>query len=296
MRMEKSVRSMIIVWSWNKSGYGEQVWQLDSQQHSEDRIICIDQLADDTAIDRLGQLIQAHSGPKQAVMLFMHRHHGYKQEHIQQLMAMQPADQLANLKCFLFGEGAENIYLKNEARALLGRSGCFETDISDADGNKQSLSAIQSFENKTIKTTHFNYTWSIYQHALRKRIFELKEELIATCFEQQSSAPVFEAGTAYALLNQAEHKLLFLRLLSFIGKIRKRSSLAIDIRTLEREHNKAFAFENCALLIASSYGSEAEAQYQVLAKYIYQHALTKKGSLDLLALRQEFDKLLAYFD
>lgn len=281
---------MIIVWSWQRSGIGEGEWRLSSASQANDRLICKDVLANDLAMSYLSEQLNQAREEGDDLMVFLHRHHGYHQEHLKALLQQTNLEDDTTFKCFLFGEGADPIYLTNQPRGLLGTSGTFSAEVM-LSGESLSLSAVASAERKELVTANFNYVWDTYQLALRRQFFELKEDLLST-LAQFLNTDQFAPGEVYSILSRPEHRILLLRLLSFAGRVRKNSGLATEIRTFEKNNNRTLTFDNCHMHLESVYGATAADTYTSVVSFISQHLLATGEPLSLLALRSRFDELL----
>jgi hypothetical protein len=284
-------RTIIIVWSWKAAGTGEGVWEVAGSTNTKDLVVCRDWPAlPDGDTQQLAALIRQYIQQDGEVMLFLHRHHGYYPEHLKQLIYQVSEDQQERLRCFLFGEGSDAIYLTNDPRGLLGTSGTFSAQLNTG-GHSLEVSAIADAESRLLKSAHFNYIWDIYQRSLRRRIFELKEDLF-TCLGQYLPQLTYAPGELYTLLSRPENKMLLLRLLSFVGRIRKGSEIAKEIRTFERNNNRTLTFDDCGIQLETSYGAPAAEQYALLAAYVLRHVLAKGSLVSLLEFRERFDDLL----
>ena len=283
-------RTIIIVWSWKAAGTSEEVWEVTGSNNTNDLVVCRDWPAlpnGDT--QQLAALIRQYTQDGE-VMLFLHRHHGYSPEHLKQLIYQIPEGQQERLRCFLFGEGSDAIYLTNDPRGLLGTSGTFSAQL-DKGGHSLEVSSIADAERHLLKSAHFDYIWDTYQLSLRRHIFELKEDLF-NCLGQHLPQLTFAPGELYTLLSRPENKLMLLRLLSFVGRIRKGSEIAKEIRTFERNNNRTLTFDDCGIQLETSYGAPAAEQYALLAAYVLRHVLAKGNALSLPELRERFDDLL----
>lgn len=283
-------RTMIIVWSWRASGLGEGVWHPAGVSHAADQVICKDILASEDAMHFLSTTIEEQQAAGNELMIFLHRQHGYYPEHLKKLLEKAAPAFADNFKCFLFGEGADAIYLTSHPRGLLGTSGTFEAQIVFS-GESISLSAVADAQRRELHASHFNYVWNTYQLALQRLIFELKEDLLST-LGQYLNAESFPPGAIYNIISQPHHRILLLRLLSFSGRIRKGSGLAREIRTFERNNTRTLSFDNSQIQLEAAYGVVAVECYTWLVNYISQHLLTSGDAVSLLDLRAKFDELL----
>lgn len=283
-------RTIVIVWSWTRSGLGEGEWKVAGTNHLEDRVVCLDRRASPEAVETLKEVLTDYAQEGGEVMLFLHRHHGYFQDHLKEFLHLPLDDSHGLVRCFLFGEGADEIYLTTNARGLLGTSGTFTANVMFEE-QQVGLSAIADLDRRELKASHFDHVWQIYREALRRRIYELKEDLL-NCLAQSLPTTVFAPGELYQVLNQPENRMLFLRLLSFVGRIRKRSDLAREIRTFEQKNNRTLTFDDCGIQLETAHGQAAAEQYALLAAYVLRNILARGGDVSLLELREKFEELL----
>ncbi len=284
-------RTIIIVWSWKAAGTGEGVWEIAGSANVKDLVVCRDwPVLPNGDIQQLTALVRQYAQQEGEVMLFLHRHHGYYPEHLKQLLYQVSEDQQERLRCFLFGEGSDAIYLTNDPRGLLGTSGTFSARLNTV-GRSLEVSAIADAERRLLKSAHFNYVWDTYQLSLRRRIFELKEDIF-DCLGQHLPQLTFAPGELYTLLSRPENRMLLLRLLSFVGRIRKGSEIAKEIRTFERNNNRTLTFDDCGIQLETSFGAPAAEQYALLAAYVLRHVLAKGDAASLPEIRERFADLL----
>lgn len=285
-----NTRTIIVVWSWASSGIGEGDWQVAGMSYTNDKVICRDWPESPASMRALKALLKTCAAEGE-VMLFLHRHHGYHQDHLRELIHLRtPGEDHGLLQIFLFGEGADAIYLTTDPRGLLGTSGTFSANMV-FDGQAMEATSIADRKRREIKSTHFDYVWQLYKLALRRRIFELKEDFF-NCLGQYLPQTQFESGELYDVLRLPENRQLFLRLLSFVGRIRKRSDLAKEIRTFERNTNRTLTFDDCGIQLETSYGVSAAEQYALLAAYVLRHVLARGETVFLPDLREKFEELL----
>lgn len=283
-------RTIVVVWSWNQSGLEEGEWSIAGTANAQDRVICLDRPASPAALETLKEVLSESSQSGGEVMLFLHRHHNYYQDHIKSLIHLPQDDAHGQIRVFLFGEGADEIYLTTNARGLLGTSGTFSASVL-FEGQQLNLSAVADSQRRELKASHFNHVWQMYRQALRRRIYELKEDLLAH-LSQRLPGTVFGPGEVYQTLNLPENRMLMLRLLSFVGRIRKHSDLAREIRTFERNNNRTLTFDDCGIQLETTHGQAAAEQYAVLAAYVLRNMLARGGEVSLLELREKFEELL----
>lgn len=288
--MGKSNRkTMIIVWSWKSGGLGEGDWRVAGSRHAGDQVLCRDWPA---KVVPLQELIDLASNHRQGgdVMVFLHRQHGYHQEHIEKL-SEAATDEQGSVRSYLFGEGSNAIYLTRDPRGLLGTSGTFSAQVCYDEQPSTYINAIADEDRRELNPSHFSYVWDRYQHALRARIFELREDVL---HELAALLPrtALEAGEGYEFLSRAEHRAVLLRLLSFSGRIRAGSDLAQELRQVERLAGRAFSFDDCGVQMEQAYGPKVAEVYHELAGFIRKKLLAKSTAVDMQELRQLFDELL----
>lgn len=258
------------------------------------KVICQDIRATaDGALHQLKALLETHSADGGDVMVFLHRHHGYEQQHVSALLAHPLPAGHGQHHCFLFGEGADPIYLTNNPRGLLGISGTFAAQLSRGDAIIP-LTSVADANLLLLRPAHFDYVWQLYERAIARSIFELREDLLSF-LSQHLPRSTFASGELYALLSAAEQRLLLLRLLSFVGRVRKASALAVELRSWERRHNRTYSFDDCQSQLSATYGADMAVQYGTLAAYLLKHVLAKGEPVFLPELRDQFDALLQEF-
>ena len=283
---------MIIVWAWAwaSQGLGLGNWQIAGINHKNDLVVCLDLRATPAGMLELQAYLEQYTRHEGTVVLLLHRHHGYHQDHVKALLALQlPADH-GNFQCFLFDEGTDAVYLTANPRGLLGTAGTFSARVNFA-GQQLDISAVADADRKELKPAHFNYVWQLYQLALRRRIFELREDLLSY-LGQFLPRTGFAPGELYTLLSQPQDRLLLLRLLSFVGRIRKHSDLAREIRTFERNNNRTLTFEDCGIQLEAAYGPLAAEQHAGLVAFLQKHLLATGEAVHVVELRERFDGLL----
>ncbi|MEM6806817.1 MAG: hypothetical protein AAF696_35780, partial [Bacteroidota bacterium] len=198
------------------------------------------------------------------------------------------------LKCFLFGEGNDFIYLAKNPRGLLGTKGSFSARFQQDDQEQvasNEVDAIADLEQKLIKKEHFDAVWKYYGSAFKAKILELREillsELLPAHYPNGEDTP-----SNYERIRQPEQRVLFLRLLSFVGKLRKGSDLEEELKKFEFIHKKSYLFDDCN---AHFKGFNAEGQnkhYQELSNEIKNSILSQRKATDLIAMRKHFNALL----
>lgn len=288
-----SPRTIIIVWSWNQGGLTTDgtYWTVRGTGHERDRVLCLDRLASATAEVDLGQRVAQHLSDDGEVYLFLHRRHGYTPDTIERIRAT--VDRPQQLRCFLFGEGGDPIYLARDFRGLLGTTGTFSAWLRrDEYPEGYRLSAVADAAARLLLPAHFDHVWRLYRQAFRARIFELREDL----FEQVSGVlpeALTTPGSWYQQLNAAPDQTLLLRLLSLAGRLRKGSRPEQLLRQREEEHGRNYAFDDFGPQLTSVYGIEGHARYEQLVNLVKNDVLASGQPLSPRRLRDAFDALLA---
>lgn len=294
----RSKRIMIIVWTWQFGGldtvYDE--WTLNSKKYEGDKVIRLDLKWSPHANTVIQELVEKHI-QNSRVFLFLHRSHGYNYKVIDQILTNLKSlpEATQKIRCFLFGEGNDYIYIAKQARGLLGTRGTLTArmPVKNAKANAtQLISAIADTEQKVIKKEHFDSVWRFYTNTFKAKIFELKEDLFANLleFHQQKDLP---PRALYDHIKQHENQLLFLRLLSFTGKVRKGSDLELALKKYENDSKKSYLFDDCHVNLKNIYGEEESALYTQLVTVINQGLLGQEDHTDLVRIRDQFDRLLS---
>jgi hypothetical protein len=284
-------RVMIIVWWWHYGGLEgtSDEWPVGPDR-SGDCIIRIDQRYSENALSIISQKTLEYL-PDSEVFVFLHRSHGYSGRAIKALLEIinKNANNLAPVRCFLFGEGNGALYISTNPRGLLGTKGTFSAQRIN--GTTQWIDAREDLESMTIKRDHFNNVWNTYAKAFKAKVFELQEDIFLALspFLTQQTSP---ANELYQHLRRREHQLLFLRLLSFTGKLRKGSSQEKLLLEQENLQGRAFDFNDFSTNLGTVYESETFDIYTNLVENINQKLFTGVNHYDLSKLRDGFASLL----
>lgn len=294
---KRTKRIMIIVWTWKYDGleapYDE--WSLNSKKYAGDKVIRVDAPWSPQAQKSIQELVKKNISEGH-IYLFLHRNHGYNYKIIDQILSLLKVlpDATQKLRCFLFGEGNDYIYIAKQPRGLLGTKGTFSAIMptNNNSKSKQLISAVADYDRKVLKKEHFDNTWKYYTNTFKAKIFELKEDLFANLLTFHQAAQT-ESQTLYNHIKQQENRLLFLRLLSFTGKVRKGSDLELALKKYENDRKKSYLFDDCHVNLKIIYGEEESALYKQLVLAINQGLLGRDDYTDLIRLRDQFDSLLA---
>lgn len=280
-------RTMIIVWWWAYAGMAEDVAVWPVQGATADQVRCIDKRYDgNPALQMLaGQALEHLRGAD--VFVFLHRSHGYDGSAVQQLSQLlaphTPAGGQA--KVFLFGEGADDIYLTHQPKGLLGSKGTFE-----AAGAAPTLTAVADAGARLLKRAHFDAVWQAYADTLRLRLYEWQQDLFFQLATLTLGGPV-APGDPYRFLCLPENRLLLLRVLSFVGKIRPRSDMAEELQHLAARDQRAYAFDEALTGIRAN--AKAAPLYRELSQAMKAALLSAATAPDIPALRRAYEDLLA---
>lgn len=286
-------RTIIIVWSWKLGGQVADgaLWTVKGAGRGRDYVLCLDRPASPAAEAELRERIQYHLGEAGEVYLFLHRRHGYTPDAIVRLQAA--ISRPRRLRCFLFGEGGDPIYLSRDFRGLLGTTGTFSTYLlRDVYPEGYLLTAVADAGQRLLQATHFDHIWLLYRQAFRARIFELREDLFDQAGELLLDEEA-EPGRWYRFLSGADQQTLLLRLLSLAGKLRKGSRLELALRQREEDQGRNYAFDDFGPQLTTVYGEEGRRRYEFLVALVRRDVLARGQALPPHALRDAFDALLA---
>ena len=286
-------RIMLIVWSWKYGGMQGNVDEWKVEKTSGDKVVRIDEKLSSNAISLLQEKLQYYS-EEGDVFLFLHRRHGYNHKAIREIVSSIQTSSNSNkkIRCFLFGEGNDKIYIANQNKGLLGTRGTFSATLDLAgSGSFHNINAIENEGKMQIKLKHFDFVWNQYAHNFKAKIFELKEDLFIS-LSKFLFKPDLEPGEIYNYIKLKGNELLFLRLLSFIGKIRKGSNLENQLKEFEQKHKRSYFFDDCQVNLKTTYSDKETFLYQQLSSTISQGLLAHQEDFKFKTLRDQFDALL----
>lgn len=283
---------MLIVWSWNYGGmkgtYDE--WQVLNSPQS-DKVIRLDQRF--SAEAKINIITHANDHlPNNDVFIFLHRNHGYNSQAVEDILsgikAKNPS--ASNVRCFLFGEGSGSLYISSNSRGLLGTKGTFKAQRIN--GVTQFIDASASEETRLLKKVHFDFVWNAYAKVFKAKVFELQEDLFSSLspFLIKKERREIEL---YQFLRKPEKELLFLRLLSFTGKMRKGSAQEKKLFAIEKSSDRALHFEDFNTNLQNVYEELPNTIYSNLVEDITSKLFTSKQEVNLIQLRNQFSNLLA---
>lgn len=284
-------RVMIIVWWWTYGGLDapSDVWQVEDSANG-DCIVRIDQRYSDNAKTTIAEKAKEYLSDSQ-VFIFLHRNHGYNGKAIQEILDEIKNNQIeaTPVRCFLFGEGNGSLYIASNPRGLLGTKGTFKAQRIN--GITQWIDATSDSDLKFLKKENFDNVWQAYAKAFKSKVFELKEDVFLA-LSPFLTRQQLKANELYQHLRRQENKLLFLRLLSFTGKLRKGSSQERTLHEQENKLGRALDFDDFSTNLIAVYNPKTSGIYNDLVKEINQNLFTGTHDYDLSQLRDHFTGLL----
>ncbi|MCB0649778.1 MAG: hypothetical protein KDC85_00730 [Saprospiraceae bacterium] len=284
-------RVMIIVWWWNYGGLEGDYdkWQVAGTEEG-DCVIRIDQRFSSTAITIIAAKAAEYLNDSE-VFIFLHRNHGYSSQSIEAILEETRKQNrvIESLRCFLFGEGSGSLYIASNPRGLLGTKGTF--NAQRINGTTHLIDSREDKELKLLKKNHFDQVWNAYSRAFKAKVFELKEDMFSALSPfLLKSEP--KADELYQHLRLEDNKLLFLRLLSFTGKLRKGSSQEKTLLEQENLLGRTLDFDDFSTNLETVYASKTQGIYKQLVQNITQKLLTGTHTVNLEELRDQFADLL----
>ncbi len=285
-------RFMLLIWSWWKRSdpdfpdSGFESWQVEGS--SRDQLILINEQADYASLIRT--LLADH--PHADVLVFMHRR---SHDPVNDLSAiansLKSADPAALRKAFAFSDGRDYLYLSANEWGLIGNEGRL---WYSSGGEKMRSSELESAAN-TVRRAHFDKVWQYYSQQCKRKIFELKEELLAAMWlspDAQSSAAVDNQDWLSAF--KKEKPLLYARLLDLADEDSPKFRMLLD--NAEQKSQEKLRFGECRLNLTTLNGNGQGAQYERLAEFIRNGLVNAEGPVvvanALRTLRDHFDALL----
>lgn len=255
MHMEKGTpdKSIFIIWRWKEKDLG--LWrtaQDDSHLHS----ISEENLFEDN-LSAIADALQAYSSLPQCLFFLHRKRHpvSYVGQLLQFFKEQLDLTETGKLKCFLFGYGADYLYLAKNPNGLLG-DGQLGGFIDDEDGLRKEYKVIEDLKQRTIREGNFNAVWRYYQHEFKKKLYELERDLFLHFSPFTNPEYRGKNGSLFAHLET--NSALALRLYSFIGE---------DIEEEALEYQELL-FDDCSENLKTAYGVPALEAYEALKQYI----------------------------
>lgn len=281
---------ILIIWSWWKrtapaflaSGY--EVWAVEGKP--SDRLVLIDERADYAAI--IAQLLADET--QTDALVFLHRRSHNPVEDLKSVTdALRSADAGALRKAFAFSDGRDYLYLSANEWGLIGNEG----QLWYSSGGTKMRSAEAAAN--TVRRTHFDKVWQYYSQQCKRKLLELKEELLAALWV----LPV--AQSTEAVDNQTwlrafkkEKPLLYARLLDLANEDSPKFNMLLE--QAEQKSQEKLRFGECRLNFSELNPADARAQYQHLADFIRDGIVNLEAPVlvsdSLRMLRDRFDDLL----
>lgn len=289
--MENRRRVMIIVWWWNYGGLeGESDQWKVAGSPTADCVIRIDQRYSQNAKNIIAEKARNFLHDSD-VFIFLHRNHGYNGQAIEDILSeIKTGNSLeGNVRCFLFGEGNGSLYIASSPRGLLGTKGSFKAQR--VNGTTQLIDAKDPDKDTSLKRSHFNFVWNAYSKAFKAKIFELREDVFSALTPFLTKDGI-KANELYQFLRNPNNKLLFLRLLSFTGKLRKGSSQEKVLLEQENLIGRALDFDDFSTNLETVYTENTTRIYKKLVEEFTKNIFSGTNEVDLKNLRDQFSDLL----
>ncbi|GJM34066.1 MAG: hypothetical protein DHS20C18_30670 [Saprospiraceae bacterium] len=287
-------RVMLIVWWWKYGGLEEawDEWTVAGYPEGH-KLIRMDEPRSAAGTALIRSCVEDHL-ENSDVFIFLHRNHGYNQQAIEEILSGLSDHQrhISQLKCFLFGEGNDDLYIAKQPRALLGTKGTFRANMHLPNHHGNLIDAVANPATHQLKREHFDFVWKVYSHAFKAKVFELKEDLL-TAFVDFSNMDLIPSGELYRYIRLPENRLLFLRLLSFTGRMRKGSDLERELIQWESREKRSLFFDDFSTNLKTTYGELEGRIYKNLVEAIKTHIFSVQGEADLPSIRGQFESLLS---
>ncbi len=274
-------RTMIIVWKWED--LDQEPIEMDPgfpvRGTKKDKIVRLNAPKSEKAIEYLLSLI-AQIATQSAVLVFLHKEHGYNEEDAKRLQRPAPE----TVKFILFGGGDDYIYFAPHEAGLLDDFGGFmdepefEFTRTRPDGRKYSTlgEATVLVENsqsgrQEVNPYYFNKVWEYYDQDFLRTIYHLKHNLLNILFPNY--------------LNAKEKNLSIRRLLS--------SSYEDQLKEVELFCNQLEQKERDGDSGTDDHSAELYRRLRaVLQQKILEDTPSKNDLKDLELIRNSFDALL----
>lgn len=291
MNKHNNKRVMLIVWWWNYGGMQgtSDEWQVFGPSLG-DKVLRVDLRFSASAKSIIAEKASACLSDSD-VFIFLHRNHGYNSQAVEDILneikTKNPT--VSNVRCFLFGEGNGSLYISATPRGLLGTKGTFKAQRIN--GTTQFINAAEDEDARLLKKQHFDFVWNAYEKVFKAKVFELQEDLFTTLspFLLQKK---HQAGELYSFLRSPEKELLFLRLLSFTGKLRKGSAQEKKLFVFEERLDRALHFDDFNSNLQNVYGESPNRIYETLNNEITNKLFNSREEVNLIQLRDQFSALL----
>ncbi len=287
-------RIMIITWKWEDLDPESNPVDLyfPVKESQEDRVIRINEFRSEAAIERLEHIISDLPVDAQ-IQVFLHQDHRYNQEDIRQLYQSLPDGVRQQCKCFLFGGGKDYLYFSSSEVGLLDDFGWFmnepEYEFKLRNGEEKpriGMAAIVDYnkveERWEILPRFFDKVWAYYQDELKRKIFELKEDILNDVY------PHFLVNGQPFQWND----LVLSRIRNFCGEAD--SGLLLWLEKQEDQQERPYIFKTLENSLQQQYGAEAAVRFQQLKELLSKSVLSENE--DNRALRTKIPEIRKAFD
>lgn len=206
----------------------------------------------------LYKLLDQYAVNGNQLILLIHRADGYKEQDLQEILQTYG---VKIDKCILFEGGRDYIYHNTQKSGLLNDVGGFFRG-RNRDGKPVEVINKQ----QEIQQPYFDRVWRYYEGEFEHKVFALKEDLFDELFS--FLLPQKPENIDYPQLKKAlqsdKNKLLWLRLLSFMGEYTQISSKELsyeqerkllkqqkELADLEKESYNSYVFDACIVNLES---------------------------------------------
>lgn len=295
---------MIIVWKWSREVVPdgkEKMWPASNSKG--DKLYCIAQRPfKDKILASIRNIIETEI-PTSHIFVFFHRSgdYGYNQEDLETLLNLvnknyqAELDTLRRVKCFLFGDNRDYLYLITPGNGLLGVNG--QLGGTRDNGEKIVILEKNKDGSKSINQFQFNGVWNYYFHEFKLKIFELYESFMILLFQYSMETSLTKALDLRTAINNFDNGFYYSRLLSLINDPTLDKEQLKHLISMEKKYNKSFVFDDCNANLASIYGENIKTLYKELVASINDNWLRQKKdeiipSDAIKDVRKAFNKLL----
>lgn len=287
---EKKGRILIIVWKWQSQYLRKKgCWSVAGEANRKDFVYCIsDKLDLVTCKKKVKQLIK-ELGHYNDFLIFLHRNQFFYSKTLKELLVeikegigSTAINQKPKIKAFLFGDDRDYIYISTQNEGLLGAGGHFGLI------KELGINVIEEgqLEKQALKSTHFEKVWRYYTYEFKKKIFNLKEELLLHFIAYKDTNEKIGANKLVEHLKKTP--LLHLRIKSFIGKEVQ------ELIKYEKEDHQSYVFDDCTENLQALYDSCAIEVYEKLVKKL--KFLIYGGNKHQIVPKVYFEEIRDYFD
>ena len=200
-------------------------------------------------------LYKTYTNP--VIYLLLHRGHYHSYQEAETLLQINKGKVK---KCFLFSDGRDFIYHGTHHKGFLNDAGGFwrQDGVSVVEKDKET-------KEKTLLSPYFDNVWHYYDHEFRKKICELKQDILDVCMHytfpnRPDSVPHKEFMQHFKDGCNKQGKHLCLRIKSFLGEYdnikepEKKSDFKAyrtitdeceALEKFEKETKRSYIFDDC---------------------------------------------------